>query len=29
MGSSSLAAARQAARPDRDDKTPPAWRAEG
>ena len=29
MGSASLAAARQAARPDRDDNTPPAWRAEG
>ena len=29
MGSASLAAARPAARPNRDDNTPPARRAEG
>ena len=29
MGSASLAAARPTARPDRDDNTPPAQRAEG
>ena len=29
MGSASLAAARPPARPDRDDNTPPAQRAEG
>ena len=29
MGSASLAAARPAARPDHDDNTPPARRAEG
>ena len=29
MGSTNLAAARPAARPNRDDNTPLAWRAEG